>query len=96
MSDPLRIGLVAEGITDKLIIQAAIESLLGERRFILRLLQPEESMPFEPLAPSLSQGRGGVESICGAMVCDKETTDASKVIFCFYSMTYSSYTLMQM
>jgi hypothetical protein len=58
MSDPLRIGLVAEGITDKLVIQAAIESLLGERRFILRLLQPEESLPLELSAPTLSQGKG--------------------------------------
>ncbi len=58
MSDPLRIGLVAEGITDKLVIQAAIENLLGERRFILRLLQPEESLPLELSAPTLSQGKG--------------------------------------
>ena len=58
MSEPLRIGLVAEGITDKLVIQAAIESLLGERRFILRLLQPEESLPLELSAPTLSQGKG--------------------------------------
>ncbi len=58
MSDPLRIGLVAEGITDKIVIQAAIENLLGERRFILRLLQPEESLPLELSAPTLSQGKG--------------------------------------
>lgn len=58
MSDPLRIGLVAEGITDKLVIQAGIKSLLGERRFILRLLQPEESLPLELSAPTLSQGKG--------------------------------------
>lgn len=58
MSDPWRIGLVAEGITDKLVIQAAIKSLLGERRFILRLLQPEESLPFEQTATMLSQGKG--------------------------------------
>jgi hypothetical protein len=58
MSDPLRIGLVAEGITDKLVIQAAITSLLGDRPFILRLLQPEESLPLGPAAPSVSQGKG--------------------------------------
>lgn len=58
MSDPLRIGLVAEGITDKLVIQAAIESLLGDRRFILRLLQPEESLPLEQSISTLSQGKG--------------------------------------
>jgi hypothetical protein len=58
MSEPLRIGVVAEGITDKLVIQAAIKSLLGERRFILRLLQPEESLPFELSATTPSQGKG--------------------------------------
>jgi hypothetical protein len=58
MSEELRIGLIAEGITDKLVIQAAITSLLGERRFILRLLQPEESLPLGLSAPSVSQGAG--------------------------------------
>jgi len=58
MSEPVRIGLIAEGITDKLVIQAAIKSLLGERHFILRLLQPEESLPFGLSAPCLSQGMG--------------------------------------
>jgi hypothetical protein len=58
MSEPLRIALVAEGITDKLVIQAAIKNLLGERRFILRLLQPEESLPLGISVPNLSQGMG--------------------------------------
>lgn len=58
MSDALRIGLVAEGITDKLVIQAALSSLLGDRAFILRLLQPEESLPLGLAAPSVSQGKG--------------------------------------
>ncbi|MDP2982868.1 MAG: hypothetical protein Q8O92_06035 [Candidatus Latescibacter sp.] len=39
MSD-LRIGLIAEGETDFIIIQAALKSVLG-RRFIIQLLQPE-------------------------------------------------------
>jgi len=58
MSDPLRIGLVAEGITDKLVIGAAIADLLGDRPFILRLLQPEESLPLGRMVPSVSQGKG--------------------------------------
>lgn len=58
MSEPLRVGLVAEGITDKLVIQAAITSLLGDRPFILRLLQPEESLPLGLVAPSVSKGLG--------------------------------------
>ena len=58
MSEPLRIGLVAEGITDKLVIESAIESLLKGRSFILRLLQPEESLPLGLELPSVSHGNG--------------------------------------
>ena len=48
----------AESTVNKLVIHAAIKSLLGERRFILRLLQPEESLPFEPSTAPPSQGKG--------------------------------------
>ena len=46
MSDTLRIALVAEGITDYVILNAAIESMLGGRSFVLTLLQPEGSIAF--------------------------------------------------
>jgi hypothetical protein len=46
MSEPLRIALVAEGVTDYEVIFAAISSILGERAFILNLLQPEQSLAF--------------------------------------------------
>src|SRR5712664_1804625 len=49
MSDPLRIALVGEGPTDGIVISAALESMLAERSFILKQLQPEESLPFGPL-----------------------------------------------
>ena len=45
MSD-LRVGLVCEGPTDYIVINAAITSLLGERTFVLTQLQPEESIAF--------------------------------------------------
>jgi hypothetical protein len=45
MSD-LRVGLVCEGPTDRIVITAAITSLLGERNFVLNQLQPEESIAF--------------------------------------------------
>ncbi|MFI5379535.1 MAG: hypothetical protein ACHRHE_09575 [Tepidisphaerales bacterium] len=41
MSKPVRIALVAEGITDCEVLMAAVESMLGSRSFILTLLQPE-------------------------------------------------------
>jgi hypothetical protein len=52
MSEPLRVALVAEGPTDRIVIEAAIGSILGATPFILKQLQPEESL-------ALSQLRGG-------------------------------------
>ncbi len=60
MSEPLRVALVAEGPTDKIVIQAAIGSVLGARSFILKQLQPEESLPFS----QLRGGWGGVYHWC--------------------------------
>lgn len=46
MSDTLRIALVAEGVTDYEVLNAAIESMLNGRSFVLTLLQPEGSIAF--------------------------------------------------
>lgn len=46
MSDTLRIALIAEGVTDYEILHAAIEAMLGDRSFVLTLLQPEGSIAF--------------------------------------------------
>lgn len=46
MSNILRIALVAEGVTDREVLNAAIESILNGRSFILTLLQPEGSVAF--------------------------------------------------
>lgn len=46
MSKPLRIGLVVEGPTDRIVIEAAVRSVLGERSFIPIPLQPEDSDAF--------------------------------------------------
>jgi hypothetical protein len=60
MSDPLRIALVAEGPTDRIVIQAALQAMLGERTFVLQQLQPEGSIAFGPLG----SGWGGVYRWC--------------------------------
>jgi hypothetical protein len=52
MSEP-RIGLVAEGPTDYVLINAALKAIL-QRPFVLTLLQPE------PTLPALGNGWGGV------------------------------------
>lgn len=46
MSSPVRIALVSEGITDYVVLRAAIRSMLDGRSFVLTLLQPEGSLAF--------------------------------------------------
>jgi hypothetical protein len=46
MSSALRIGLVAEGVTDFEVIHAVVRAMLAERPFVLMLLQPEQSVAF--------------------------------------------------
>jgi len=61
MSD-LRIALVAEGPTDRIVIEAALKAIL-DRPFILTLLQPETSDPFGGVGP-FGGGWGGVYRWC--------------------------------
>lgn len=60
MSDPFRVAVVAEGPTDKIVIGAVISRVFGDRPFILRQLQPEESQSFD----SMGTGWGGVYRWC--------------------------------
>lgn len=60
MSEPLRLALVAEGPTDRIVIDAAISRILDERPFILIQLHPEGSLAFGPLGG----GWGGVYRWC--------------------------------
>lgn len=46
MSDPLRIGLVVEGPTDQIVIEAVLAAVLGGRDRIVTRLQPEDSEAF--------------------------------------------------
>jgi hypothetical protein len=46
MSSTLRIALVGEGVTDYVVLRAAIESMLGGRSYELKMLQPEGSVAF--------------------------------------------------
>jgi len=49
MSELVRVALVAEGPTDKVVVESVLANLLGGRSFILKQLQPEESLPFGPV-----------------------------------------------
>jgi len=62
----LRIGLVAEGPTDKLIIEAALDAIL-EQTFVLTLIQPEPRGDQGGFSQTKS-GWGGVYHWCRQMV----------------------------
>ena len=66
MSDPVKIALVSEGITDYVVLKAAVESMLDGRSFILTLLQPEGSVAFTGAgeAGPLGGGWKGVHKWC--------------------------------
>ena len=67
MSSPIRIALVSEGITDFVVIRAAIESMLNDQPYDLKLLQPEASVAFTQGgdAGPLGGGWKGVVKLCG-------------------------------
>lgn len=58
MSDPLRIALVAEGATERDVIDAALRAILAPRSFVLTQLQPEATRP------DMGNGWGGVLKWC--------------------------------
>jgi hypothetical protein len=60
MSEEVRIALVAEGETDRIVIECAVQALLRGRPFVLRQIQPEESVAFGPIGT----GWGGVYRWC--------------------------------
>lgn len=61
MSETFRAAIVAEGPTDRIVIEAAMSRVLGEKAFILRQIQPEESSAFPQ---SLGRGWSGVYRWC--------------------------------
>ena len=66
MSDTLRIALVSEGVTDYEFLHAAVDSMLAGRSFILKLLQPDDSIAFTGSgdAGELGGGWRGVYQWC--------------------------------
>ena len=60
MSEPIRVGLVAEGPTDRIVVECALRAMLAERSFVLTQMQPEGSLAFG----NLGAGWGGVYRWC--------------------------------
>lgn len=82
MCEPIRIALVAEGPTDKIVVGAAIQNILGDTPFILRQLQPEESVAF--IDPRPGTGWGGVHRWCRQAVERTHGAIETDLIFLTY------------
>ena len=63
MSEPLKIGLIAEGPTDFEVIQAALKAILPDP-FIMTLLQPEATQPRHLNQPQRQQSLDILGPIC--------------------------------
>jgi hypothetical protein len=68
MSRPVRVGLVAEGWTDRSVVNAAILALLGTRTYELRMLQPEDPASTGPFANNRPGGWTGIYKWCREVV----------------------------
>ena len=82
MSDVLRVALVAEGPTDRIVIQAAIEAMIPNRSFILRQIHPEESAAFG----EMGTGWVGVYRWCRKAVDRRNKNDGIDPIFANFDL----------
>lgn len=96
MSSTIRIALVAEGVTDYEVLNAAIESMLNGQSFDMKLLQPEGSVAFTGAgsAGALGGGWKGVYKWCLQAVCG--AVAACETIHSFSRTIYLSFILMPM
>lgn len=88
MSETLRIALVAEGVTDFVVLNAAIESMLNGRSFELKLLQPEGSVAFGSSgdAGQLGGGWKGAYQWCSQTIERSGGKVRSDVLFSTYDI----------
>ncbi len=82
MSDPLRLALICEGPTDRIFLESAIQSMLGSRRFILRQLQPEESIPLG----RVGAGWPGVFRWCQSAIARNSGHLSGDILFLTYDI----------
>lgn len=64
MSSIVRVALVAEGYTDRAVVEAAIDALLEGRAYDLNLLQPEDPLATAPFGIQRPVGWSGVHRWC--------------------------------
>jgi hypothetical protein len=82
MSEPLRVALVGEGPTERVVIESALASILRDRPFILQQLQPEESLPFGPIGT----GWVGVYRWCRQAVARSGTSLRHDILYQAYDL----------
>src|SRR4051812_28261643 len=68
MSSLVRVAAVAEGWTDRSVLNAVIAALIGPRSYQLRLLQPEDPAATAPFAAHRPGGWTGVYRWCREVV----------------------------
>ena len=68
MSSVVRVAAVAEGRTDRSVLNAAIAALVGARSYELRLLQPEDAAATAPFGALRPFGWAGVYRWCREVV----------------------------
>lgn len=82
MSEVLKVGLVCEGPTDRIVINSAAAALLGDRDFLLRQLQPEDSLAFGPTGT----GWAGVYRWCLQAAEQSGGSLGANALFDFYDV----------
>jgi len=77
--------MVAEGKTDRIVVEAAISALLAGRSFALKLLQPEDPAGSAPFASARPVGWAGVYRWCREAV-DRAGRLRDDIIFAGYDI----------
>ena len=81
MFEPIRVAVVVEGPTDVVVIEAAVDAVLGGVEFELQVLQPEASVAFNGAARSDSGGWHGVFQWCRQASMEGGGSVSSSAVF---------------
>ena len=83
MSETMRIALIAEGPTDRIVIEAALNSILSDRSYVLNQIQPETCQSFENELTfgATGSGWGGVYAWCHQAVTRSVNIEEDPLFF---------------
>jgi len=86
MSDPFRIALACEGLTDFVVIRAAVKAIFPDRDVEWQLLQPEFSASFDPVNRDLGLGWSGVYRWCRQASAEGGGRLSGSILFGFHDV----------